>query len=227
MSPLLSRRVSPHKFVSMTCIASNVVFMACVALKVRLHGVCRLQSSFSWRVSPSKFVFMAFVQFEVCIHCVCRLQLCIHGVCRLLSSPSCHVSPSKFVFMACVALKGRFHGVCRPQRSFSWRVSPSKVVFMACVALKGRFQGVCRPQRSFSWRVSPSNSVMAVGRVKAAPSSFLLICLYLLFLLLRNQYIRTAKIHDYIECTVSLGSLREVTINVEKRQHYSGVQERE
>ena len=51
--------------------------------------------------------------------------------------------------------------------------------------------------------------IMAVGRVKAAPSNFLLICLCLLFLLLRNQYIRTAKLHDYIECTVSLGSLRE------------------
>ena len=49
----------------------------------------------------------------------------------------------------------------------------------------------------------------AVGRVKAAPSSFLLTCQCLLFLLLRNQYIRTAKLHDYIECTVSLGSLRE------------------
>ena len=40
---------------------------------------------------------------------------------------------------------------------------------------------------------------MAVGRVKAAPSSFLLICLCLLFLLLRNQYIRTAKLHDHEE----------------------------
>ena len=28
------------------------VFMACVALKVCIHGVCRLQSLYSWRVSP-------------------------------------------------------------------------------------------------------------------------------------------------------------------------------
>ena len=77
--------------------------MACVALKVRFHGVCRPQSSFSWRVSPSKFVFMAGVTSNLVFMACVAFKVRSHGVCRLLSSLSGRVSPSKFVFMACVA----------------------------------------------------------------------------------------------------------------------------
>ena len=114
--------MSPHKFVFMTCVASQVCF----------HGVCRLTSLFSWRVSPHKFVFMA---------CVAS-QVCFHGVCRLTSLFSWRVSPHKFVFMACVASQVCFHGVCRLTSLFSWRVSPHKFVFMACVASQVCFHGV-------------------------------------------------------------------------------------
>ena len=140
-----SRRVSPSKF----------VFMACVAFKVCIHGVCRLLSSFSWRVLPSKFVFMACVAsnfvFMACVaflvrfHGVCRLQLCVNGVRHLQSLYSWRLSPSKFVFMAC-PVQFCIHGVCRLLSLFSWRVSPSKFVFMACVAFKARFHGVVRLQ---------------------------------------------------------------------------------
>ena len=57
---------------------------------------------------------------------------------------------------------------------------------------------------------------MAVGRVSAAPASILLTCLCFLFLLLRNQDSCTAKPHDYIDCSVFLGFLRE---NPQRNSH--------
>ena len=68
---------------------SKFVFMACVALKVRFHGVCRPQSSFSWRVSPHKFIFMALITSESLFIAyvafrrfpsVCHLRVCFLGV---------------------------------------------------------------------------------------------------------------------------------------------------
>ena len=106
--------MSPHKF----------VFMACVASQVCFHGVCRLLSLFPWRVSLSKFGFHGRVSPYKFVSMACvASQVCFHGVCRLTSLFS-------FFFFVQVC----FHGVCRLTSLFSWRVSPYKFVSMACVA---------------------------------------------------------------------------------------------